>query len=546
MIEVLAQEVFTPQFGFPGAPAGQTADLSLLANLYKFLFGLGIVAAIISIIVAGAMYIFSGFGGAQPTAVKKAQRRLVMTLVGLVILLSIDFIINQIDPGIKTPKLVLKKISKLTTSYVIPYDAGIPSLEGNLVGFIFLASETTTNWRAKIDTTFIPITSLKDEQAAKLAVTGYIASRFYNMSSSDLYFILKDRYDVYCMDPTKVSERIRRLHSVLDYLNQPILQQQKEEFNNTLNRLIKNKGEDLLKDLEFAFTYDATNFKNFNDFMNDLKNKGNIDEFFIKFNINFNPSSASMTYVKDLINMINNNAFSAVKFKKKNFLRYLGKYNPTTIDTISYCSGGPLRLFTGEDDNPEAVLIDLSLAQSIKEAVKWTDYLANSCNVKLTITEAWPPSAKHIDHKHYNGKAIDISYKDAVDNDDCEIQSLAKFVQGLSAQNNIDVIAFEFNKANPNDPLGKCLTLLGWQAFEIDRPLDGEYLFQRHNPHYPSQRPNIDINEFENGCEEPFKSLIKFIASSSMGWGISGSDRGKIKFAGYEHVVGHPLHIEVK
>ena len=531
MIEVLAQEVFKPQFGLPGAPAGQTAGTSLLANLYKFLFGLGIVAAIISIIVAGAMYIFSGFGGAQPTATKKAQRRLLMTLVGLVILLSIDFIINQIDPGIKTPKLVLKKISKLTTPYVIPYDAGIPSLEGDLVGFIFLASETTTDWITPVNMIYIPkevILEANSSDDLKLPLTAYLSSKFYY--AGDRGWFDNSKFNNFCLNDGEVQSKIRNLHDVLAFIHD--LPEQKEAFNNTLNSLIPNKGKDVLYNLKFSL--DGQNFESFENFKQKLKNSDKTF-FQVKFDIKIDPSSADMMYVKNLITQVNN-LNSSIKFKTKSFLVKFQKTG-SRYGEIFYSCQETSKI--GEDDHPEAVLIKTSLYNSIENAVKWASYLANSCKVKLTITEAWPPSAKHIDSKHYNGKAIDISYKDAVDDDYCKIQSLAKFVQGLSAQNDIDVIAFEFNKANPNDPLGKCLKLLDGQAFNLDSPLSADILVAK-------SYNTINSNEFEKECKEPFKSLIKLIASSSMGWDVFGSKRGKIKFAGYEHVVGHPLHIEVK
>jgi hypothetical protein len=128
--EAFAQKAITyaPQFGLPGLPATTTPVnySDVLPTIFKFIFGLGIVATVVSLIISGILYIFAG---PAPSLVAKAKKRVLMSLIGLIILLLSNFIFNQINEELTMPKLKLVQISELSQ----PLGINLPANEVELL-----------------------------------------------------------------------------------------------------------------------------------------------------------------------------------------------------------------------------------------------------------------------------------------------------------------------------------------------------------------------------------------------------------------------------
>jgi hypothetical protein len=139
--EAFAQKAITyaPQFGLPGLPATTTPVnySDVLPTIFKFIFGLGIVATVVSLIISGILYIFAG---PAPSLVAKAKKRVLMSLIGLIILLLSNFIFNQINEELTMPKLKLVQISELSQPLGINLPASVLDiLEMRLITLYFLA-----------------------------------------------------------------------------------------------------------------------------------------------------------------------------------------------------------------------------------------------------------------------------------------------------------------------------------------------------------------------------------------------------------------------
>ncbi len=78
----------------PGNPITEVTISDFLGNTANFLIAIGVVAAVITIVIAGIMYFGSGI---SPAAATKAKSLFKSALIGTLIILGVGVIINTIS-----------------------------------------------------------------------------------------------------------------------------------------------------------------------------------------------------------------------------------------------------------------------------------------------------------------------------------------------------------------------------------------------------------------------------------------------------------------
>jgi hypothetical protein len=188
---------------------------------------------------------------------------------------------------------------------------------------------------------------------------------------------------------------------------------------------------------------------------------------------------------------------------------------------------------------PEAILLNKSLIDALNQAAKNSD-----TDVKMTITEAFPPGTIHEDLKHYNGMAVDISYLKGAFSYIAEYtyppkiadpEKFSDFIVKLLQSNNVGTILFEYEISN-KDSLYDCLK----KAVKDEKRgnIDKKGTIITLN--------DIKDNLGEDFCEKQCTStetecyfLGRFLYNLR-----KKSNDNRIKFASYSTTQGNPLHIE--
>ena len=592
--QVLAQNNFAPQFGIPGVPANGITYSQFFVNLFKFIFGLGIVATVVSLIIAGIMYIFAG---PAPSLVNKAKKRILMSLIGLIILLASNFIFSQINEELKMPKLKLFEIGELSTSPVFKLpryqlDIDILDIKLSLLYILDYVKKSGSDevWVSSMIPNF-PDFLIKE--SIKMTANQLSTANQYSISQEDIFNCimqnscdqdLKDTLynNFYILALAKFFDSIKQKENIEDKVDKVLKifenpniaenDERKKIFIETLDKVLGiDSSENLVKKISEKFEYFEILHE---DIPSSLWQYSNISVvgFGIKkiFDNTFSNSCFSD----------GNNNFNFNDFRKKTYEHFCsGPFIKVDIKGMRIKFKGNLEfpnnnsklklirdlnrkikgngvLFEEDKQNQEVLLLHEDLYYAIEKAASSSSYIDNE--LEFIINEAYPPGAFHNDKKHFNGKAIDISFKNNIDDDNNKIEKFSKFIQGLATSSKIDVIVFEYEN-NDYDFIYKVLKGLMGNDFKNKLTLS-DLINKIRNKYSEEFKDKDKIQQFCNQINlgnVRCKGFIKFLFIVSMGYSyrdgkihytliIEDPSAKKIKFATYNTTQGNPLHIESK
>jgi hypothetical protein len=193
----------------------------------------------------------------------------------------------------------------------------------------------------------------------------------------------------------------------------------------------------------------------------------------------------------------------------------------------------------------EAILLHKNFESPLVDSVNnyKSDYISAAFlkDVKIHITEAFPPGGIHIEKNHYNGMAIDISLKKVKEGTtglgeelyNYYLINFVKYIKRIADNPNIEVFVIEYEKG---DMVYRCLSKLN--GVDLDKGISLGDL--RSN--------NTNLNENFCKCGDVTLNergdcvfVEKFI------YHLINSTRGpSILFKNYPTTQGNPIHIEVK
>ena len=512
--EIFAKDIqYAPHFGLPGLPATTTPVnySDVLPTIFKFIFGLGIVATVVSLIISGILYIFAG---PAPSLVAKAKKRVLMSLIGLIILLLSNFIFNQINEELTMPKLKIVQISKpqsnssvegvslpptqsfymdalemkLVTLYLL---ASIPKvlvevnvanqgIERTLIqGPVAWVATKVTNGSYEpiencINNNFSGSFSGYDCQTIKNelynAFKNEILTAFLGKVKRDFNKIVDPRFGItISKDPVEIIEMVRAKNE--KYPNKGYLAQ----FENTINRALGiNNTNDLYTRINDIFNKPALyTHARVSATFGEQSSMGDFDEIFNnnfnKDNFNWAKEGKCIVYnlfsggkncgdIESISLSLTDNAFDDVHNKDFNG-------NFVHIHTLKEMLKSKNIILNHKKG---IIFLDVKFKEAFDNAANYISYLPSDPRLQLFLTSAFPPTYPHSDINHYNGKAIDLSFNNFADdlyknrawqdNYNNLLEKFAKFIQGLAENNNIATIVFEYDEKNFGDPIKWCLT----------------------------------------------------------------------------------------
>jgi hypothetical protein len=510
--EIFAKDIqYAPHFGLPGLPATTTPVnySNVLPTIFKFIFGLGIVATVVSLIISGILYIFAG---PAPSLVAKAKKRVLMSLIGLIILLLSNFIFNQINEELTMPKLKIVQISQPQSNSSVEGVSLPPTqsfymdaLEMKLVTLYLLASmpqgraevnvegegieraliQGSVAWVATKVTngSYEPIENCINNNFSG-SFSGYdcltIKNEIYNVFKNEILTaflgkvkrdfdkIVDPRFGIkISKDPREIIEMVRTKNEKepnKGYLTQ---------FENTINRALGiNSGKDLYQKVSEIFNKPHLYTYSYDPRLGGTdQSMGSFDEV---FDNNFKKDNFSLAKEEKCIVFYSLLGRDCGNVKKISLglSEYAFNYvhsndfdgNFVHIHTLKEILKDKINLQHRES----IIFLDAKFKQAFNNAANYFSYLPKQPLLKLSLTSAFPPIYPNSDINHYNGKAIDLSFNDFVDylpqhttlQDYYNIllEKFAKFIQGLAENNNIETIVFEYDEKNLSDPIKWCLT----------------------------------------------------------------------------------------
>jgi len=584
--EVFAQKAiaYAPQFGLPGLPATTTPVnySNVLPTIFKFIFGLGIVATVVSLIISGILYIFAG---PAPSLVAKAKKRVLMSLIGLIILLLSNFIFNQINEELTMPKLKLVQISELSQAPGINLPANEVELLKLKIMLLYLLA-LKPGEKVSVDIEWSTSYYIEDE-----IIKGTLAKAAVDLNTTTNAILDCIKKDYSGCDP-KIKEKLKVNFFIL--LMAKFFANLEKDFRKEIADVDIDK---LISNISNA---DENNYKTFISTLDSALGIGGQDKYsfvqIVGHQILVEPGGHLKLYVaiptsrtitgkrtghnetgilweEAFKETFSKNFFDSQKDKKlyKSIvydITYLTKIeiklpnfyfqNLTSIkDFITEVEGVSKNIEIRYP--PESILLSSKFKEAFKKANqelkneiggREPTWLTPYNRLLIEITEAFPPGVYHKDYKHYNGEAIDVSlYKYYAGEPGGGEGSwaigdyrerAAIFISKLAAMDDIKVILFEYSQG---DKLYNCLSKLN--GFNPDR----EFTLEDINNNNTSLSKNFcscdsfSISEDKIYCNflrEFIYKLIDITKKSNI------AEEKKIKFAHYPTTKGNPIHIEVK
>jgi hypothetical protein len=555
--ETFAQKAieYAPQFGLPGLPATTTP------TIFKFIFGLGIVATVVSLIISGILYIFAG---PAPSLVAKAKKRVLMSLIGLIILLLSNFIFNQINEELTMPKIKLVQISELSQAPGI----NLPENEVELLKLKIMLLYLLALKQGDVISINIESSggySIEDE-----LIKGTLAKAAVDLNTTTnaiLDCIEKD----YSGCDSKIKEKLKVNFFIL--LMAKFFANLEKDFRKEIADVDIDK---LISNISSA---DENNYNTFISTLDSALGIGGQDKYsFVQrvgYQILVEPDGYLKLYIVEpssgvIISKITGRSYVYISWEEafeKTFSKkfFDSQKNKKLYESIVYDGARLTKIKIGlpkfsfqsltfikdlkykikynvvsiSSDN-EAILLHKNFENPLVDSVNShkSDY-TSAVPLKIHITEAFPPGHIHIDKNHYNGMAIDISLRKVSEGTistqyENYVTNFVVYITKIADNPNIKDFVIEYEEG---DVVYSCLSKLKGVNLKSGVKLEDlrNNNYSLNNNFCECDKVNLNNRTY---CSFVEKFIFYLISDSSGGQSIL--------FKNYPTTKGNPIHIEVR